>query len=93
MTKDAENPSRRTFLRRSAMAAVMAGTAVAPKSVSAAQAPVRKLTKEEAGYENHPNGPYRCGICANFIAPNDCKVVRGPVSPSGWCRHFAVIDE
>ena len=93
MTKLRENPSRRAFFRQTAMAASLLGATVASGSSLAAQAPGRKQTKQEAGYRDHPTGPYRCGVCANFISPNDCKKVQGPVSPSGWCQNFAPIDE
>ena len=93
MAKTLGNPSRRAFFRQTAMAASLLGATVASGSGMAAQPPVRKQTKEEAGYRDHPTGPYRCGVCANFISPNDCKKVQGPVSPSGWCENFATIDE
>ena len=93
MTKTLENPSRRAFFRQSAMAASVLGATVASRSGLAAPPPVRKQTKQEAGYREHPTGPYRCGICANFISPNDCKKVQGPVTPSGWCQNFKTIDE
>jgi hypothetical protein len=25
----------------------------------------------------------------NFVAPNACKVVKGVISPNGWCVAFA----
>ena len=51
-------------------------------------APMEKQTKEAAYYQDHPNGAQHCGACANFIPPNDCRVIQGPVSPDGWCRNF-----
>ena len=49
---------------------------------------MRKQTKAEARYQDHPKGTQRCGLCANFIPPNDCRVIQGPVSDDGWCRNF-----
>ena len=51
-------------------------------------AAMRKQTKAEARYQDHPKGTQRCGLCANFIPPNDCRVIQGPVSDDGWCRNF-----
>ena len=45
---------------------------------------MRKQTKAEARYQDHPKGTQRCGLCANFIPPNDCRVIQGPVSDDGW---------
>ena len=50
--------------------------------------PMPKQTKAEARYRDHPNGPQRCGLCANFVPPNDCRVIEGPVMENGWCRNF-----
>jgi len=55
----------------------------APSSPGAA-----KQTKAEAQYQDDPNGSEHCGACANFVAPDDCRIVRGPVSPDGWCKNF-----
>jgi len=49
---------------------------------------VVKQTKAQALYQDFPHGRQRCEVCANFIAPNDCSVIQGPVSPRGWCRNF-----
>ena len=50
--------------------------------------PMPKQTKAEARYQDHPNGSQRCGLCANFVPPNDCRVIEGPVMENGWCRNF-----
>ncbi len=47
-----------------------------------------KTPKSEAGYKDTPNGGARCDGCAQFLAPSNCKLVTGPVSPSGWCNFF-----
>jgi len=47
-----------------------------------------KQSKAEAMYQDHPNGTKHCSACANFVAPNDCKVIQGPVSPNGYCKNF-----
>lgn len=48
-----------------------------------------KTSKQAANYQNQPNGNQQCAGCANFIAPNACKLVEGKVSPQGWCKLYA----
>src|ERR1051325_5669032 len=46
----------------------------------------RKQSKEEARYQDMPNGDEHCSMCANFLSPDGCRVIEGPVSPDGWCH-------
>jgi hypothetical protein len=61
----------------------------------AADAPARampeadKVTQADARYRSKPNGEQRCEICLQFLPPNRCRIVRGPISPRGWCQFFA----
>jgi hypothetical protein len=48
-----------------------------------------KVPQRDAGYRNSPQGGARCERCSQFIAPSNCKLVVGPISPSGWCSFFA----
>jgi hypothetical protein len=48
----------------------------------------QKASKAEAAYQPRPNGPQACGNCANFIAPDNCRVVQGPVAANGWSRFW-----
>jgi hypothetical protein len=58
-----------------------------------AQAPARqKMSKQEAEYQDSPKDIRMCATCTLFEPPNACKVVEGPVSPSGWCKAFALAD-
>jgi hypothetical protein len=74
------------------------GTAV--KAISAGLlllriAPTRaseKMTRQQAEYQDKPNGIYSCALCTLFEKPNACKVVAGEVSPEGWCKAFAMAD-
>jgi hypothetical protein len=73
------------------------GTAV--KAISAGLllriAPTRaseKMTRQQAEYQDKPNGIYSCALCTLFEKPNSCKVVAGEVSPEGWCKAFAMAD-
>jgi hypothetical protein len=51
-----------------------------------------KMTRQQAQYQDAPNGIYSCGLCTLFERPNACKVVEGEVSRDGWCKAFALAD-
>ena len=51
-----------------------------------------KMTRQQAQYQDTPNGLYSCAVCSLFEAPASCKVVAGEVSKDGWCRVFALAD-
>ena len=51
-----------------------------------------KMTRQQAEYQDTPNGIYSCGMCSLFERPNTCKVVSGEVSKDGWCKAFALAD-
>ena len=48
-----------------------------------------KATKKQAGYivRDKP-ATQMCAQCLYFIAPNECVVVQGPISPLGWCNYY-----
>ena len=91
-----DEPSRRAVLRNAAAAVGLIGTSALAVGCAQprAQAPppppaqAQKQTKAQATYQDRPNGAERCGVCANFVAPGDCRVIQGPVIPDGWCRNF-----
>ena len=51
-----------------------------------------KMTRQQAEYQDTPNGLYSCAVCTLFEPPASCKVVAGEVSKDGWCRVFALAD-
>jgi hypothetical protein len=51
-----------------------------------------KMTRQQAQYQDTPNGIYSCGLCTLFEPPNACKVLEGGVSKDGWCKAFALAD-
>jgi hypothetical protein len=51
-----------------------------------------KMTRQQAEYQDRPNGIYSCGLCTLFVKPHACKVVEGEVSEDGWCKAFAMAD-
>jgi hypothetical protein len=51
-----------------------------------------KMTRQQAEYQDTPNGIYSCAVCTLFETPKYCKVVDGEVSKDGWCKAFALAD-
>ena len=51
-----------------------------------------KMTRQQAQYQDMPNGIYSCAVCTLFEPPAACKVVDGEVSKDGWCKAFALAD-
>jgi hypothetical protein len=66
-----------------------AGLCAAPGPTRAAD---EKLSKQQAEYQDSPKGIQMCATCTLFEAPHSCKVVEGDVSPSGWCKAYAMAD-
>jgi hypothetical protein len=79
--------SRRKVVR-AAVAAVSAGLLLRIARTQASE----KMTRQQAEYQDTPNGIYSCGVCTLFEQPKSCKVVEGEVSPDGWCKAFALAD-
>jgi len=52
----------------------------------------QKMSKQEAEYQDSPKDIRMCATCTLFEPPRSCKVVEGEVSPSGWCKAFALAD-
>jgi hypothetical protein len=48
-----------------------------------------KITKQVAQYQDQPKDGHMCSICVNYLPPDQCKLVQGPVKPTGWCVAFA----
>ena len=79
--------SRRTALK-TGMTALAGG--LITKAALAQDADEGKMAKSVVQYRYHPssNGSH-CGICANFLPPESCKVVAGKIDPNGYCLAFA----
>ena len=56
---------------------------------SAAPATAKKLTQASVQYQTQPKGEQKCSTCINFVEPNACKLVEGPIIPDGWCSLWA----
>lgn len=85
MTKSPQAQITRRLLLKSAP--IVAG-AVASLGVRGADAQTTKLTHEVAKYQDSPHGGQQCSTCVNFEAPNACKIVQSPISPTGWCQFY-----
>jgi hypothetical protein len=78
--------------RRKVMRAVARGvTAGLLLRISQTEAS-EKMTRQQAEYQDTPNGLYSCGMCTLFEPPTSCKVVDGEVGKDGWCKAFALAD-
>src|SRR5258708_1338781 len=62
--------SRRT-ITRAAMGGVSAGLLLRVAQAKASE----KMTRQQAEYQDTPNGIYSCATCTLFEQPNSCKVV------------------
>jgi hypothetical protein len=78
--------------RRNVLCAVVNGVSAGLLlRVAPAQA-TEKMTRQQAEYQDTPNGIYSCAVCTLFEQPKSCKVVEGEVSRDGWCKVFALAD-
>lgn len=87
MVDEQSDGTRRKFLRVAAKC-VSAGLLFRMPEAEAEE----KMTRQQAQYQDTPNGIYSCGMCTLFEPPKDCKVVAGEVSKDGWCKAFALAD-
>ncbi|SDO93248.1 hypothetical protein [Afipia sp. GAS231] len=87
MAGQQSDPSRRKIMRA---AAGVATAALCFRIVRAAASD--KMTRQQAEYQDMPNGIYSCGLCTLFEPPAGCKVVEGEVGKDGWCKAFALAD-
>ena len=79
-------------LRRKVVGAVVKGiSAGLLLQITPAQAS-EKMTRQQAQYQDTPEGIYSCELRSLFEAPKSCKVVEGEVSKDGWCKAFALAD-
>jgi hypothetical protein len=76
--------SRRALLLSAAVVPAAAGLAA-----TAAAQPAQKLAQQIVQYQQTPKDGHECDACVNFIPPDQCKLVEGPISPKGWCVAFA----
>jgi hypothetical protein len=96
--------SRRELLRHGAVfgALILTETACgrtqpAPLSCTdtSSLSPAEVTLRTTLGYSDHSTEPARqCRACLQFVAPptegqcGTCKIVKGPINPSGNCKSF-----
>jgi High potential iron-sulfur protein len=73
---------RRVLLRRVALLAAAPLLAVAARQAVAAD---EKLSQKDAEYRPTPKNGQSCANCQHFLPPSSCKLVKGTISPHGWC--------
>ncbi len=77
--------------RRKLITAAGATSVMALAPISRAPA-LGKMTQQQAQYQDSSKDIMMCATCTLFEPPTSCKVVEGDVSPSGWCKAFALAD-
>jgi hypothetical protein len=81
---------------KAARRAMLGWLAAAPAMafIGKALAQAGKAKKSAMKYQDKPKDGKDCDDCIQFIpgktakSPGTCKVVEGPISPSGWCMVF-----
>jgi hypothetical protein len=87
-------PAANPLIRRRALVHILARFAIGSAAIPTlldARAKV-KFSKTKAQYQDQPMEGFTCSACSEFVRPKSCKVVAGDVSPSGWCKFFALVD-
>lgn len=79
-----DKASRRTILRVGLTAMVGGVLATAARAQDDS-----KVEQSVVQYQATPKDGAKCSLCTNFVAPNACKVVKGEISPNGWCAAYA----
>ncbi|MDE2516611.1 MAG: high-potential iron-sulfur protein [Rhodospirillales bacterium] len=78
--------TRRSLLKSSACAVIMAGTLRGADAAAAGT-----MAKNSVQYQDTPKDSHQCDGCALYIAgasataPGQCRAVAGPIDPHGWC--------
>jgi len=78
--------------RRNVIRAIATGVPAAILLLTSRTEAAEKMTRQQAEYQDRPDGIYSCGMCTLFEKPNACKVVEGEISIDGWCKAFALAD-
>jgi len=76
---------RRQFLRCGLTGTLTALAGLAVRPARAQDFP--KADQASAGYRDNATSQ-TCAECSLFLPPDDCKVVQGPISPTGTCIYF-----
>jgi hypothetical protein len=83
---DEKTLSRKDVIEKLAAAPIAIGAFAALCAQADAAATIDKKT---ADYVTHPVGGKQCSKCVQFIPPSACKLVKGTISPRGYCKFFS----
>jgi hypothetical protein len=83
-------PTRRSIMQ-AAIGAAGAAAAIVMSARRAAAAPT--ISKAAVAYQDQPEGNKECDKCVQFVAPSNCKIVEGAISPHGCCRIFSPLSQ
>ena len=83
--------TRRIFMHHGAMAtavSITAGPMTDPGGEIGRGDP--SVSKSQADYQVTPNHGQACAACCMFVpgAPAHCTMIRGVISPRGWCVYW-----
>ncbi len=88
MTKCNEDVSTRRAVLRAGLA-VVGGVAAVAGSARAQEKIAPAMVQYQPGPKKGDDGKLlKCVDCANWEAPNACKIVSGVIAPEGWCIAF-----
>lgn len=82
---DEKNLSRSEMIEKLIAAPIAIGAFAALCAEAEAAATIDQKT---AGYVTHPVGGKQCSGCVQFEPPSACKLVKGKISPKGYCKFF-----
>ncbi|MDP9096976.1 MAG: high-potential iron-sulfur protein [Pseudomonadota bacterium] len=74
--------------RRAALRGLV-GVGIAAVAARTAVAQDQKLPQATVQYQDMPKDGNECDKCVNWVAPNQCTIVTGNISPKGWCVAYA----
>ena len=77
-------PGPTQFSRRMLLAGGVAAGSASLLAATNANAKV-KLSKESVKFSEAASNGHNCGSCKLFLAPSDCRFVRGPTSANCSC--------
>jgi hypothetical protein len=83
---DEKTLSRSAMIEKLMVAPIAIGAFAALGAQAQAAATVDQKT---ASYVTHPVGGKQCSGCSLFVAPSSCKLVKGTISPHGYCKFFS----
>jgi hypothetical protein len=75
---------QQAFNRRKVLVSLISTAPLATLAFSGEAA--AKVAQKAAQYQPTPQGGLSCAGCNSFVAPSQCKLVAGEISPTGWCH-------